>query len=377
MGRRAKSPKRPAGTPIRPKRARADRRRDRGYRLRLRRGGRRCDRHCRVGQKAEKIRETVLRRASGDRRPLCARKGAACRFLRAMTFCAPLLSALFRARRKSLTSPRPKFYNREKAGQGTMETSKNVAVLIDAENVPATYAKQIFDEASNYGNIVVKRIFADWSKASVKGWKDEVNRNSMTAVQQFEVQPRKNTIDIALIIQALIILFEKDVDVFCIAAGDSDYTRLVRETARAEQDGHRAGRAQRQPEFCERVQRIYLPRTRARARRRRRAPPKSGAGAGRRRRRRPRRRSPPSPNLSTISGAATCSISSTASSTTAARRTMAQISVEMTAEVLRLCSPKTSGATPSKNSWKSCCPTSSAMRRARRQTGRRCTSSKK
>ena len=110
-----------------------------------------------------------------------------------------------------------------------MERSNNVAVLIDAENVPATYAKQIFDEASNYGNIVVKRIFADWSKASVKGWKEEVNRNSMTAVQQFEVQPRKNTIDIALIIQALIILFEKDVDVFCIAAGDSDYTRLVRE----------------------------------------------------------------------------------------------------------------------------------------------------
>ena len=110
-----------------------------------------------------------------------------------------------------------------------MEKVKNVAVLIDAENVPAHSAKQIFDEASNYGNVMVKRIFADWSKASVKGWKEEVNRYSMTAVQQFEVQPRKNTIDIALIIQALIVLFEKDVDVFCIAAGDSDYTRLVRE----------------------------------------------------------------------------------------------------------------------------------------------------
>ena len=110
-----------------------------------------------------------------------------------------------------------------------MEAIKNVAVLIDAENVPAASAKQIFDEASNYGNILVKRIFADWSKASVKGWKEEVNRYSMTAEQQFEVQARKNTTDIALIIQALIILFEKDVDVFCIAAGDSDYTRLVRE----------------------------------------------------------------------------------------------------------------------------------------------------
>lgn len=110
-----------------------------------------------------------------------------------------------------------------------MDKINNVAVLIDAENVGSHNAKQIFDEASNYGNIVVKRIFADWSKGSVKGWKEEVNRYSMTAVQQFEVTPRKNTIDIALIIQALVILFEKDVDVFCIAAGDSDYTRLVRE----------------------------------------------------------------------------------------------------------------------------------------------------
>ena len=110
-----------------------------------------------------------------------------------------------------------------------MDKINNVAVLIDAENVGAQNAKQIFDEASNYGNIVVKRIFADWSKGSVKGRKEEVNRYSMTAVQQFEVTPRKNTIDIALIIQALVILFEKDVDVFCIAAGDSDYTRLVSE----------------------------------------------------------------------------------------------------------------------------------------------------
>ena len=110
-----------------------------------------------------------------------------------------------------------------------MEKINNVAVLIDAENVGAQHAKQVFDEASNYGNVFIKRIFADWSKVSVKGWKEEVNRYSMTAEQQFEVSPRKNTIDIALIIQALVILFEKDVDVFFIAAGDSDYTRLVRE----------------------------------------------------------------------------------------------------------------------------------------------------
>ena len=50
-----------------------------------------------------------------------------------------------------------------------MEKVTNVAVLIDAENVASHSAKQIFDEASNYGNIMVKRIFADWSKTSVRG----------------------------------------------------------------------------------------------------------------------------------------------------------------------------------------------------------------
>lgn len=110
-----------------------------------------------------------------------------------------------------------------------MKKSDNVAVLIDAENVPVTCAEQIFDEVSKYGNVAIKRIFADWSKPAVKGWKEEVNRLSMIAEQQFEVLPRKNTVDIALVIRALIILFEKDADVFCIASGDSDYTCLVRE----------------------------------------------------------------------------------------------------------------------------------------------------
>ena len=52
-----------------------------------------------------------------------------------------------------------------------MPRNTNVAVFIDAENVGAGNAKQIFDEASNYGDIIVKRIFADWSKAALKNWR--------------------------------------------------------------------------------------------------------------------------------------------------------------------------------------------------------------
>ena len=110
-----------------------------------------------------------------------------------------------------------------------MARNTNVAVFIDAENVGAGNAKQIFDEASNYGDIVVKRIFADWSKTALKSWREEINRYSITAEQQFGIVSKKNCSDIALIIQTMVVLFEKDVDVFCLVSGDSDFTRLVQE----------------------------------------------------------------------------------------------------------------------------------------------------
>lgn len=73
-----------------------------------------------------------------------------------------------------------------------MPRNTNVAVFIDAENVGAGNAKQIFDEASNYGDIIVKRIFADWSKAALKNWREEINRYSITAEQQFGIVSKKN-----------------------------------------------------------------------------------------------------------------------------------------------------------------------------------------
>ena len=110
-----------------------------------------------------------------------------------------------------------------------MLNNTNVAVFIDAENVGAGNAKRIFDEASNYGDIVVKRIFADWSKPELKNWREEINRYSITPEQQFGIVSKKNCSDIALIIQTMVVLFEKNIDVFCLVSGDSDFTRLVQE----------------------------------------------------------------------------------------------------------------------------------------------------
>lgn len=107
--------------------------------------------------------------------------------------------------------------------------NKLVAVFIDAENVNSADAEQIFNEASSYGDVIVKKIFGDWSSNSLKPWKPIISKFSIMADQQFTFVTKKNSSDISLIIQVMLALFEKNVDVFCLVSSDSDFTRVVQE----------------------------------------------------------------------------------------------------------------------------------------------------
>ena len=110
-----------------------------------------------------------------------------------------------------------------------MKENNRVAVFIDAENISAKYADRLLQEAANYGDVIVRRVFADWSSSNVVAWKEVVNKHSLIAEQQFSAVKGKNSSDISLIINVLVVLFEKDIDVFCLASSDSDFTRLVQE----------------------------------------------------------------------------------------------------------------------------------------------------
>ena len=101
------------------------------------------------------------------------------------------------------------------------------ALLIDADNVSAKYIKPILTELSKYGNITYKRIYGDWTNTQHSSWKDELLKNSITPIQQFSYTQGKNSTDSAMIIDAMDILYAKDVDGFCIVSSDSDFTRLV------------------------------------------------------------------------------------------------------------------------------------------------------
>lgn len=108
-----------------------------------------------------------------------------------------------------------------------MLENNSVAVFIDAENVPAKYARDIFDYASNYGNVIIKRIYADWSKENIQNWKEQIFNYGIIAMQQFSTSSGKNSSDMYLTTEALSVFYEKQVDVFVIVSSDCDYTSLA------------------------------------------------------------------------------------------------------------------------------------------------------
>lgn len=108
-----------------------------------------------------------------------------------------------------------------------IEDKKQFAVLIDSDNISAKYAGSIFNEIENYGYASFRRIYGNWSGKS-NGWKEQVLlENSITPVQQFSYTTGKNSTDMAMVIDAMDILYSGKVDGFCLVTSDSDFTRLA------------------------------------------------------------------------------------------------------------------------------------------------------
>jgi len=108
-----------------------------------------------------------------------------------------------------------------------------IAMLIDGDNAQAGLLSQMLVEAGRYGQVTVRRIYGDWTTASMNSWKETLNFHAFQPIQQFRYTIGKNATDSAMIIDAMDILHASVVDGFCLVSSDSDYTRLatrIRET---------------------------------------------------------------------------------------------------------------------------------------------------
>ncbi len=104
---------------------------------------------------------------------------------------------------------------------------KKLAILIDAENISSKYVNIILEEAVNTGNVIYKRIYGDWTTQSLNSWKKVLLDNAISPIQQFSNVNGKNSSDSALIIDAMDLLYQVDIDSFCIVSSDSDFTKLA------------------------------------------------------------------------------------------------------------------------------------------------------
>jgi uncharacterized LabA/DUF88 family protein len=102
-----------------------------------------------------------------------------------------------------------------------------LAVLIDGDNIPSAYVKEMMEEIAKYGNPTIKRIYGDWTKPSLAKWKNILLENAITPVQQYAYTTGKNATDSAMIIDAMDILYSQKVNGFCLVSSDSDFTRLA------------------------------------------------------------------------------------------------------------------------------------------------------
>lgn len=102
-----------------------------------------------------------------------------------------------------------------------------LAVLIDGDNIPSAYVKEMMEEIAKYGNPTIKRIYGDWTKPHLVKWKNVLLENAVTPIQQYGYTQGKNATDSAMIIDAMDILYSEKVDGFCLVSSDSDFTRLA------------------------------------------------------------------------------------------------------------------------------------------------------
>jgi hypothetical protein len=105
--------------------------------------------------------------------------------------------------------------------------SPRLAVLIDADNASPRIAAGLFDEVAKMGEASVRRIYGDFSSSRLKSWADILSRYAIVPHQNFAYTTGKNASDIALVIDAMDLLYSGRFDGFCLVSSDSDFTRLA------------------------------------------------------------------------------------------------------------------------------------------------------
>ena len=107
------------------------------------------------------------------------------------------------------------------------EPEKRIALLIDADNAPASKIDVILAEVARHGAANVRRAYGDWKSPNLKPWEATLHEYAIRPIQQFAYSKGKNASDMAMVIDAMDLLYGGTLDAFAIVSSDADFTPLV------------------------------------------------------------------------------------------------------------------------------------------------------
>src|SRR5690606_20326679 len=118
----------------------------------------------------------------------------------------------------NMARPHPGSYAGAWQATGTpmADTELRIALLIDADNAPASRIEPILTELARHGVANVRRAYGNWKSPHLKSWEDCLHTYAIQPVQQFAYTARKNASDMAMVIDAMDLLYTGNLDGFAI-----------------------------------------------------------------------------------------------------------------------------------------------------------------
>jgi uncharacterized protein (TIGR00288 family) len=107
------------------------------------------------------------------------------------------------------------------------EVKQKIALFIDADNAPASKFEKVLSEVAKYGLVTIRKAYGNWKSPTLKGWEELLHEYAIQPIQQYDLTKGKNASDIAMVIDAMDIMYTKNIDVMCFISSDSDFTPMV------------------------------------------------------------------------------------------------------------------------------------------------------
>ncbi|GAB3112923.1 NYN domain-containing protein [Aestuariicella hydrocarbonica] len=107
------------------------------------------------------------------------------------------------------------------------EDKQKIALFIDADNAPASKFEDVLSELATYGVVTIRKAYGNWTSSHLKSWMELLHEYAIQPIQQFDLTKGKNASDIALVIDAMDVMYTKNIDVMCFVSSDCDFTPMV------------------------------------------------------------------------------------------------------------------------------------------------------